>query len=157
MKSASEMICFQEVPDEVSLSFSISNGPYRCEGCHSPHLRTDCGRELEEILSPLLEKYDGLISCVLFMGGDDPQQLNELIQWVHICKRYGLKAALYSGQDKFPTNSELLMWLDYIKVGSYQQALGGLKNPNTNQRLYKKIQGEWKDITHRFWTSAINK
>lgn len=91
------------------------------------------------------------------MGGDDPQQLNELIQWVHICKRYGLKVALYSGQDKFPTNSELLMWLDYVKVGSYQQALGGLKNPNTNQRLYKKIQGEWKDITHKFWTSAINK
>ena len=155
MKSMSEMVCFQEIPDEISLSFAISNCPYRCDGCHSPELRTNCGREVAEILVPTIEKYKNAISCVLFLGGDDDKQISELLGALNYCRSIGLKTALYSGQDDFAAYGQLGHLLDYYKVGSYKKELGGLNSPTTNQRLYKKQDGEWKDITYRFWTSDI--
>lgn len=155
MKSVSEMICFQEIPDEISLSFSISNCPNNCEGCHSPHLRTDCGRDVFWLLPQLLRKYRDIISCVLFMGGNDPKQINALKIALYYCKTKGLKTALYSGYDDFPQDKQLLQQLDYIKIGSYKKDCGGLKYPTTNQKLYKKDDGEWKDITFKFWIPDI--
>ena len=157
MKSASEMICFQEVPDEVSLSLSISNCPFRCEGCHSPWLREDCGKELEKVLPPLLEKYKNLISCVLFMGGDDSAQIDALEYWLKFCRRYGLKTALYSGHNNMKHLKKIEHLIDYIKIGEYNQFLGGLKSNTTNQRFYKNIEKGWEDITYKFWTSDIKK
>ena len=40
--------------------------------------------------------------------------------------------------------------LDYIKVGSYNQNLGGLSSENTNQRFYKKEKHELIDISYVF-------
>ena len=157
MKSASEMICFQEVPDEVCLSLSISKCPFRCEGCHSPWLRTDCGRELDIVLVPLLKKYKDLISCVLFMGGDDLAQIEELKNWLIICRQYGFKTALYSGHNSKEHLQDIEHLIDYVKIGEYRQDLGGLKNPTTNQRLYRNTYKGWKDITYKFWTSDIIK
>ena len=154
MKSASEMICFQEVPDEVSLSFSISNCPNNCKDCHSPWLREDCGEDVFWKLPPLLRKYKDKITCVLFMGGNDEKQYYELLTALHYCRGKGFKTALYTGFNEMPS-SELLAQLDYVKIGSYVEELGGLKNPKTNQRLYKKTNGEWKDITYKFWTSDM--
>lgn len=154
MKTASEMICFQEVPDEVSLSFSISNCPNNCEGCHSPWLRTDCGDDLYWKMPQLLRHYKDKITCVLFMGGDDEKQKYELMTALHYCRIKGYKTALYSGFDVWP-DRELLMMLDYVKIGHYNPALGGLKSCTTNQRMYKKNGGEWEDITNKFWTSDI--
>ena len=148
------MICFQEIPDEISLSFSISNCPHTCEGCHSPYLRTDCGRDVFAILPQLLRKFENKISCVLFMGGDDDKQSLELLEALCYCRGKGLKTALYSGSNVFPSPA-LSAHLDYIKVGSYVAALGPLNCTTTNQRLYKKENGEWKDITYRFWTSEM--
>ena len=148
------MICFQEIPDEISLSFSISNCPNSCPGCHSPHLRTDCGRDVFAILPQLLRKYKDKISCVLFMGGDDYEQEPQLLEALCYCRGKGFKTALYSGFNIFP-NDILSEQLDYVKVGSYEQDLGPLNYPTTNQRLYKKENGEWKDITYRFWTSEM--
>ena len=154
MKSASEMICFQEVPDEISLSFSISNCPNNCIGCHSPWLREDCGRDVFWLLPQLVRKYQDKITCVLFMGGDDAKQKHQLLSALHYCKVKGLKTALYSGFDQWP-DQELLELLDYIKIGSYQISYGGLKSTTTNQKMYKKYNGEWEDITYKFWSSDI--
>lgn len=157
MKSASEIICFQEVPDEVSLSFAISNCPFSCKGCHSPWLQTDCGRELGEIFLPQLHKYKDLISCVLFMGGDDIYQIEELQYYLQICKQQGLKTALYSGHYDLAHLYDILQLLDYIKIGPYIEHCGGLKSTTTNQVMYKNENGELKDITYKFWTSEIIK
>lgn len=156
MKSASESICFQEIPDEISLSFSISNCPNRCEGCHSPHLREDCGEDVFWKLPPMLRKYKDIISCVLFFGGDDKKQKTDLKVALYYCKLKGFKTALYSGFDTWPAN-DILEQLDYVKIGSYKKDLGGLKSSSTNQRLYKKENGKWEDITHMFWSSPIEK
>ena len=155
MKSPSYTICFQEIPDEISLSFAISNCPNNCEGCHSPWLREDCGEDVYWLLPQLLRKYENKISCVLFMGGDDPAQLFQLETALHYCRGKGFKTALYSGFNAWPADNDLLQQLDYIKIGSYKQELGALKSPTTNQRLYKKENGEWKDITYKFWTSDM--
>lgn len=62
----------------------------------------------------------------------------------------GKKVCLYSGR-----NVELENWMnvfDYIKVGSYQQFLGSLDSPSTNQVFYRKnADGIYENITHTFW------
>ena len=69
-------ITFQEVPNEVSLVFNITNCQGTCEGCHSPWLRGDYGRPLHGDLESLIQKYKGLITCVCFMGeGNDVESL----------------------------------------------------------------------------------
>jgi anaerobic ribonucleoside-triphosphate reductase activating protein len=53
--------------------------------------------------------------------------------------------------ETIPTDLNL-DYFDYIKVGPYKKDLGGLRNPNTNQKLYKKDKnGRWENITYRFW------
>lgn len=151
MKSASEAICLQEIPDEISLSFSISNCPYRCQGCHSQYLWADVGRDIHPELLKQLAAYSDLITCVLFMGGDDENQRADLRQELEFLKvNYpNLKTALYSGSES--VSEEILKLLDYVKVGPYISEFGSLKSPTTNQRLYKIDNGSLIDITNRFW------
>ncbi len=166
MKVASFDIVFQEIPDEVTLALNISQCPCHCLGCHSPHLWEDTGEELtQELIDGLINTYHNNITCVCIMGGDAmPKEVNRWLQYIHT---KGLKTAWYSGRDKkapFVSDDNL----DYIKLGSYQQDKGGLKQPTTNQRLYKRLlsadnlpinevvkidnsNSSWLDITSRFW------
>ena len=63
-------IVLQEVPDEISLAFSITGCPWRCEGCHSKNLWEDTGRVLDDDIYGIIDEHRDEISCVLFMGGD---------------------------------------------------------------------------------------
>lgn len=153
LKYVDEMICFQEVPDETTLSFSISNCPHHCPGCHSSYLAEDIGIPLKDALPEKIRFHDGLITCVLFMGGDDPAQLEDLLWCANYCKDKGYKIALYSGAEQVPE----CIWkiFDYVKIGPYKQELGGLDNKNTNQKIYKKQDNEWIDITYKFWKKGL--
>ena len=141
-------IVFQEIPDEVTLAVNLTNCPHRCVGCHSPHLREDIGDVLNDrTLDTLLKKYGQQITCVCFMGGDgQPQEVEKLVK--HLRQHSKLKVAWYSGNTTLPRNSSLF---DYVKVGGYQEKLGGLRSRTTNQRLYHNINGKTEDITSRFW------
>ena len=44
---------------------------------------------------------------------------------------------------------------DYVKLGQYIESLGGLKSPTTNQRLYKRENDNWTDITSVFWKKNL--
>ena len=48
IKYVEKSIVFEEIPDRVTLAFSISNCQNRCKGCHSAHLRCDIGEVLDE-------------------------------------------------------------------------------------------------------------
>ena len=98
-----------------------------------------------------LEENSDLITCVLFLGGDDDKQKNDLINCLeYIRLNYPqLKTALYSGFNQVPEN--IINLLDYVKIGPYIKERGGLNNPNTNQRLYKIENGHLNDITNIFW------
>lgn len=135
-------IVFQEIPDEVTLAFTIKGCQNNCKGCHSPHLREDFGKELTfDILTKLLLEYKDTITNVLFLGeGNDKKSLRQLMEW---CRAF-TKVSLYSGRDYI--DPYYLEWLDYYKVGSYQHELGGLNSLTTNQKLFKI----WcEDITHK--------
>lgn len=137
MKYLTEQIVFQEVPNELSLAFEITNCPRRCPGCHTPELQGDCGEVLTiQKFDQICEKYasyDGkfMFSCVLFMGGEQHPEFDEFLEH---CRKMGLKTALYTGAESVSLN--VLKKLDYVKLGKYIAALGGLDSPTTNQRFY---------------------
>ena len=149
LKVASFDIVFQEIPGEVTLALNLSNCPCHCPGCHSPHLAEDIGEPLTaDLLNGLMARYGSMITCVAFMGGDsDP---DEVARWAEYVRP--LKTAWYSGRTSFPRNPRAL---DYLKLGPYIESLGGLKSPNTNQHLYKRVGDEWQDITSSFWKKNL--
>lgn len=90
----------------------------------------------EDMLSCLIGKYSAAITCFCFMGGDaEPHEVMRLAfwiksQWPHI------RTAWYSGKESLPEGFDINC-LNYLKLGPYVEALGGLKSENTNQALYK--------------------
>lgn len=149
------MITFAEIPDEICLSFNISNCQNNCVGCHSAELRKNIGDELtEELLSKEIDKNDG-ITCVLFLGeGNDQESLLKLAKKT---KEKGLKVALYSGREYKEIERILYDNFDYIKVGPYIPECGPLNKRTTNQRLFKIEQDNKNlvDITYKFWRENL--
>lgn len=140
-KYAGAEIVFQEVPDKVALAIAITNCQGRCAECHSPQLREDIGRDLEQDIEGLLDKYRSDINCVCFMGcGNDP---DSLMRCIAIAKMKGFETCLYVGDEQ--ADVKLLPFLNYIKVGAYDNLRGGLDKPTTNQRMYQLV-----DITDKF-------
>ena len=143
---------FKEVPGEITLGISISGCQIRCKGCHSRDLWEDKGTPLtQECLEHLLKEHQGVTCLCIFGGEHDIDALTELFMYAH--KR--IKTAWYCGLDIIPKKHlGLLEYLDYLKLGHYDQELGGLDSSHTNQKLMKKEEGEWVDITSIFWNNA---
>ncbi len=144
-------IVFQEIPNEVTLAVNITNCPNRCQGCHSPHLQKDIGKELnEEQIITLMEKYASAITCFCFMGGDAaPQQVVRLAGFLRI--HYPeIKIAWYSGCAKLPDEFDIRSF-QYIKLGGYVEELGTLKSDTSNQHLFQiQPDGVMNDISWLF-------
>lgn len=140
-------IVFQEIPGETTLALNITGCPFRCEGCHSPHLREDIGEPLtREALSSICDRYKGDFTCVAIMGGD--AQPLEVARIAGIIKHdMGLRSAWYSGAAELAAGVDVSNF-DFIKIGPYQAENGGLKSETTNQRLYRiEADGSMTDIT----------
>lgn len=132
MKFTDTEVVLQEIPDEITLAINISNCPYHCEGCHSPHLWKDIGTVISPwTLMNLVDSNKG-ITCIAFMGGpfDEVALASAFIHYLYP----NLKTAWYTGSSSLPIEYHDL---DYIKIGRYMKTRGPLNNPNTNQRLYK--------------------
>jgi len=128
-----EQVVFQEVPGEVSLAYTISGCPLRCSGCHSAATwpATAGQRLTESYLCQRLDDYHGLISCVLFLGGE--WQAEVLLGLLHRVAERGIKRCLYTGLDD--VSDDLKQQLTYLKTGPWIAQLGGLESPTTNQRF----------------------
>lgn len=134
LKFYNKQVVFQEVPNEISVSFSIAGCPHNCPGCSwktavqslIEHKLTD------EYYCGVLNQYRGLASCVLFYGGEWDE---DLIHKLRLAQDMGYKTCLYTGLNYEKVNPEIIKHLDYIKVGPYVAALGGLSSPTTNQKL----------------------
>ena len=152
LKYVNTGIVFQEIPDEVTLAINISNCPCRCPGCHSKYLWEDSGTPLDAAaIDGFVKQYGTDITCIALMGGDaEPQAVNELAVYIHQTHPQ-FRVAWYSGRLRIPSVINKADF-DYIKVGPFIRHLGPLKQPTTNQRLYKKKpDGTFEDITSRFW------
>ena len=126
-------VVLQEVPGEISLCFSISGCNMRCEGCHSPFLWKEGNGSLltKEVYTSILNQYQKLATCVLFMGGEWHPE--ELIAMFQIAKNKNYKTCLYTGES---TISEALKsQLTFLKTGKWKQDLGGLESSFTNQNF----------------------
>lgn len=148
LKFVGTSIVCQEVPGEISFTFSVSGCPHRCAGCHSPYLWEDVGEPLLENMVPVLDPYKDYVTCVCFMGGD--QNLDELEKALSIVKGMNLKTCLYSGLGNIKELDQVMYLLDYCKTGRYEDRLGGLNSETTNQRMYKILDGSLIDITGEF-------
>lgn len=117
-----EQITFQEVPNEISLSFLIAGCPLKCKGCHSADswrvtseanevnkanetvkskihpINSNAKNQLtKEYLENRIKQYQDMISCVLFLGGEwEIEKLIELLQTVKNTNP-SLKTCLYTG------------------------------------------------------------
>lgn len=132
-------VVFQEVPDEISLCFSITGCKLACAGCHSTELWSESNGEplTNKRFKSWLNKYNNLISCVVFFGGEWNQA--RLIEKLIIAKQSGLKTCLYSGLEVI--DEEIIRHLDFYKTGRWDKALGGLSSPTTNQRFIDSNTG----------------
>ena len=147
---------FKEIPFEITLGISLSGCQIHCKGCHSKELWEDKGTPLDtKQLSSLLDEHKGITCLCLFGGEHDIDALTELFMVAH--KR--VKTAWYSGLDELPEKHlGILEYLDYLKLGHYDQELGGLDSPTTNQKLYQLNHSalgiEWLDITNKLQTTT---
>ncbi|KGJ90496.1 anaerobic ribonucleoside-triphosphate reductase activating protein [Thalassotalea sp. ND16A] len=144
-------IVFQEVPNEISLCFSITGCQVGCKGCHSTELwNKNFGQPLTNTaFIHWLNKYQGLISTVLFMGGE--WQQHHLIEKLIIAKHLGLKTCLYTGENA--VDDEISKHLTYAKVGKWDPQRGGLNTPGTNQKFIELSTGN--SLNHLFIKKGI--
>ena len=161
-------ITLSEIPGKTALIVEFANCQQRCPGCHSQHL-WDPGESLNisEILTHIDSTLSEDINCILLMGGTTNgitlETLKKLVEAIY--RRFGIPVAIYSGLPEEETRmSEMATWygLDFLKTGDYREDRGGLEDPKSNQKLYKKdfrhtlkdnvLKGEffWEDITYKF-------
>jgi anaerobic ribonucleoside-triphosphate reductase activating protein len=146
LRTGKATVLFQEVPDHISLAFSVAGCPIKCEGCHSSETwDTSWGNELlDSHFLKLLKRYQGFINCVVFFGGE--WHPDALIQKLKIAQQRGLKTCLYTGFDNIP--QRIKAHLDFLKTGAYIEKLGGLDSPMTNQVFTDLKTGD--ALNHRF-------
>lgn len=140
-----------EVPDEICLNFHLAECCNCCPGCFSPELRRNSDIILTDVYENILLAYSNRITCVCFLGEGrntdyEHNEFKMMCNHIHNC---GFKTCLYCGR-----NCGIEEWMecfDYIKIGSYKQELGDLSMRTTNQRLYKKTENGYVDITYLFW------
>ena len=65
-------------------------------------------------------------------------------------RAHNLKICLYSGFDIVTPFVAFLPMLDYLKLGHYDERLGGLDSPTTNQRFFRIEAGKLIDQTDLF-------
>jgi anaerobic ribonucleoside-triphosphate reductase activating protein len=147
MNYAGYDITLIEIPNEISLTILISGCPNRCPDCHSKFAwNKNFGKELNKnTFIEILNKYKKTITCVCFLGGEWDSNLVELIK---ISKNYNLRIGLYSGLNNISDiDKSITSNIDYLKIGEYCKAKGDLSSKNTNQKLYKILNGQFEDIT----------
>lgn len=145
-----EEVVWQEVPDEVSLAFLVSGCPLRCKGCHSTDSwKSGLGQALSaDYLRNRLRRYAGMLTCVLFMGGEwQPETLLDLLRLVR--NEFGLKTCLYTGYERDELPPALLPELTFLKTGRWMSERGGLDSRITNQRFVDLRTGEV--LNRLFW------
>ena len=125
-------VVFQEVPNEISLAFSIAGCKNNCKNCSWKSFDISPKELTDDLYEELLEKYKGTVSCILFLGGE--WNKDHLINNLKKAHQFGYKTCLYTGQED--VTKDIKDNLDFIKVGPYIEEKGGLNNPNTNQRFF---------------------
>lgn len=147
-------IVLADVPNEISISFSVYGCTQNCKNCYWKGLVDNAPTQLLDVdrYRDILSSYSMFASCVLFYGGE---WTNELAEYLRIAREeYKLKTCLFTGVSKLsllPDN--IIANLDYCKFGPYIEKLGGLNSENTNQRFIR--MSDKMDLTSLFWKFQV--
>ena len=134
----SKDVVFQEVPNEISLSFAIAGCSNNCKNCSWKNIKMQQKPLSATVFENYLKKYQGLVSCVVFLGGEWKPKV--LINRLKKAKEYGFKTCLYTGKND--VSEDIKKYLDYLKTGPYIEELGGLTSEKTNQKFIDVITGK---------------
>lgn len=134
------IVTFQDVPNEISITFSITGCGKRCLGCHSPWLQDkNNGEELtKQKFMNHLSKNKGFISNVIFYGGEWEEEY--LVDLLNISKEFQLNTTLFTSDEDVSEN--IKRYLNYLKTGPYIERLGALGSLTTNQKIVNVQTGE---------------
>lgn len=134
-------ITLTEIPDRISYFIELGNCSKHCPNCHSPYLSDTVISPpdlagVERMVEHAAER--GADAIVLMGGTTNGISDDDLIT---ICQTLGniLPVGLYSGRDDEERDKDIALRgsLHWLKTGSYQEELGGLDSPRTNQRFYE--------------------
>ena len=161
-------ITFQEVPNEVSMTFFLLGCPKHCKGCHSEdywdtNVSPTLGKpftlkELENTINENIVDYANC-STLLFMGGEwKEREFFDTIKEFYNEHMYGnlnlqsKKLAWYIGKehDELKYSRYAKSYFDILKTGEYKEELGGLKSKTTNQDYMIKA---WEIVTAIYFHS----
>lgn len=151
-------ITLTEVPNQIAVFFEIGNCTIHCEDCHSPELwDTNYTKDMEtyqDIKNYIEKQYKLGANAVLFMGGLRSSGIDSEVFIQDILKPLyydGYDICLYDGGKEDYTVIKAAQYCKWIKIGPYIKALGGLDNPNTNQRFYQLEEDMWIDKTKEYF------
>lgn len=141
-------VVLQEVPNEISLAFTVAGCPLNCPNCSWKNTieRLKSFELDDKMYLNLLDKYKNFVSCILFMGGEWEKE--DLINKLILAKKYNFKTCLYTGLELNNIDKDIVKNLDYIKTGHYDEKLGGLDSINTNQKF---IDLKNNELLNRFF------
>ncbi len=140
-----------EIPTKQSLVIYISNCQHKCKNCHTPYLHDSFGDSLKDNFQTIFNIYYNYFDVVCFMGEgkESIKEKDEMIKYCKFIHDNKKQVALYCGRDCY-----IESWMkcfDYVKIGSYQEEKGPIVKKTSNQKLFKKENNKYKDITYMFW------
>ena len=157
MQVAKLEIGFIEVPNCVSLDIYAVGCRNNCPNCHNPQLRDFNYPKrftlTEKAFVEKIEDSSGLIDGVCWLGGDCFYQPSAYKKLTRLVKETNCELfnCLYTGVDFEIIDSEMLIDTDIVIDGRWEGKV--ISDPETNQRIFKKINNEWKKITYEEFSS----
>lgn len=137
--------------DKPAFTIWFSGCSMRCDGCQNPELwDKDFGDKIDipELLKIIQHQKMKLnIEDVVLLGGEPLEQLDLPILCKCLADR-GYKIWLYTGEEFEDIPDVLKPYLYTIKCGKYKEEYReeGRFPITTNQRVFRNIAGEWKQI-----------
>lgn len=151
-------ITLTEIPDHITLFLEFGNCKLKCKGCHSENLWEPVEKQMSYTeIYEIVKRYQGLgANAIVLMGGTtNGVQMGDLGELITMLKNnFGNCVGLFSGLKKLESHNEFLCYLRWLKVGPYEESLGGLSSPLTNQRFYEIINNVPVDKTYLFRRDA---
>lgn len=139
---------FSEVPNNISLCYSITGCNIHCHWCHSKELWNKLNwKELtEELLLGDLKQYKGLVTCILFFWWEWEEDI--LCKYLELAKSYGYKTCLYTWRELEDLSNNIINKLNYIKVWPYKEECWWLDSSTTNQKFINLEN--WQNLNSYF-------
>lgn len=134
-------ITFNEVPDKMAVYLELGDCKQNCKGCHSPELQSPDVhyQDSDFIRNWVVDQIDSGANAIVVLGGTTSRNLptEDLIVFLQDLARIA-PVCLYSGRDDEISDKTIAYagGCSWLKTGSYQEKLGGLDSPITNQKFY---------------------